>query len=35
MTIATPDRALTAKQEAFTQAWLTNGFNAVLAYQTA
>ena len=35
MTIATPDRPLTAKQEAFTQAWLTNGFNAVLAYQTA
>jgi hypothetical protein len=35
MTIATPDRPLTPKQEAFTQAWLTNGFNAVLAYQTA
>jgi hypothetical protein len=35
MTIATPDRPLTAKQEAFTQAWLTNGFSAVLAYQTA
>ncbi len=35
MTIATPDRPLTAKQEAFTQAWLTNGYNAVLAYQTA
>ena len=34
MSIATHDRHLTAKQEAFTQAWLTNGFNAVLAYQT-
>lgn len=30
-----PPKPLTPKQEAWVKAWLTNGYNAVLAYQTA